>query len=262
MYFLSTIIEDTRWIVKSREIYSKNLEKKVDNLFFLRPNFVNAYNYDMNSLDWADQLRTNYQVSVGLRQRKWWWSIFLWAFDVAIVNSYLLYKSYSKMHGFQPKSYYTYREEIFKAWMDSDIYWAVRYSRKSKREMKLISQSPDLKRTRVSSGSISSLGEMTKRLTFSVNCTNLPAPPCSKYSECQLHQLTNKQTRKQVITCNNCNATLCINCYKSFHTAHDINMIKADIENDQESTIKTIIPSLSSFKLKNQYKLFQYFLLI
>ena len=185
------------------------------------------------------------------------------------------------MHGFQPKSHYTYREEIFKAWMDSDMYWAVRYSRKSKSDMKLISQSPDLKRTRVSSGPISSLSRMTRssytplsfqdgqkqscktlnqnkldkgsfdqRLTFSVNCTHLPAPPCSKHSECQLHWLANKQTQKQVMTCNDCNVTLCINCYKPFHTAHDINIIKADIENDQESSIKTIIPSLSSFKQK------------
>ena len=89
----------------------------------------------MNSVDQAGQLGTNYQVGMGLRQRKWWWSIFLWAFDVAIVNSYLLYKSYSEMRGFQPKLLYTYREEIFKAWMDSDMYWAVRYSRKSKIEV-------------------------------------------------------------------------------------------------------------------------------
>ena len=33
VYFLSTVIEDVRWIVKSREIYSKNLEKKVDKFF-------------------------------------------------------------------------------------------------------------------------------------------------------------------------------------------------------------------------------------
>ena len=34
VYFLSTVIEDVRWIVKSREIYSKNLEKKVDKFFY------------------------------------------------------------------------------------------------------------------------------------------------------------------------------------------------------------------------------------
>ena len=67
----------------------------------------------MNLVDRADNLRTNYSMGQGLRQRKWWWSIFLWAFDVAIINSYLLYKSYLEMHGFEPKSYYTYQEENF-----------------------------------------------------------------------------------------------------------------------------------------------------
>ena len=287
VYFLSSVIDDVKWIVKSREIYSKNLEKKVQK-YFLRPNFVNAYNYDMNSVDQADQLRTNYQVGMGLRQRKWWWSIFLWAFDVAIVNSYLLYKSYLEMHGFQPKSHYTYREEIFKAWMDPDLFWPTRYLRKSRRDMKLISKSSeesDKKRSRLNSGSISSLSRMTRssytplsfpdgpkqscktlnqtnldngsfghRLTFSVNCTHLPAPPRSKHSECQLHRLANKRTRKQVMTCNDCNVTLCVNCYKPFHTAHDINMIKADIENDQESSIRSNIPSPSSFHLKIHHK--------
>ena len=215
-------------------------------------------------------------------------AIFLWAFDVAIANSYLLYKSYLEMHGFQPKSHYTYREEIFKAWMDPDLYWPERYSRKSRRDMKLISKSSDesgWKMSRLNSGSISSLSRMTRssytplsfpdgpkqscktlnqtnvdngsfghRLTFSVNCTHLPAPPRSKHSECQLHRLANKRTRKQVMTCNDCNVTLCVNCYKPFHTAHDINMIKADIENDQESSTRSNIPSPSSFHLKIPHK--------
>ena len=82
---------------------------------------------------------------------------------MAIVNSYLLYKSYLKIHGFQPKSHYTYRGEIFKAWMNSDMYWAERYSRKLRRDyMKLISESPDVKRSRLNSGSISSLSRMTR----------------------------------------------------------------------------------------------------
>ena len=50
VYFLSTVIEDMMWIVKSQEIYSKFLEKKVEKKF-LGPNFVDTYNYNMNSLD-------------------------------------------------------------------------------------------------------------------------------------------------------------------------------------------------------------------
>ena len=81
-----------------KNIFSKCLDKKVS-LQFLRPNFVDDYNHDMNSVDRADHLRTNYCVGHGLRQRKLWWSIFLWGLDVAIVNSYLLYKSWYEIHG-------------------------------------------------------------------------------------------------------------------------------------------------------------------
>lgn len=288
VYFLSTVLEHVKWLKMSRKIYSRTMQTKVDK-FFLRPNFVDIYNYDMNSVDRADHLRTNYALGQGLRQRKWWWSIFLWAFDVAIVNSYLLYKTYLEMHGFEPKSHYTYREDIFKAWMDTDLYWPTRYQTKRKAGMKLIAESstaPGRKRSRVCTDSLSSLSRMTrssytplrfpdtgpkkscktlnqtnldngsfdKRLTISVECTHFSSVPRSRHSECQLHRLANKRTRKQVMTCNDCNVTLCINCYKPFHTAHDLNMIKADIENDRESTIKTVIPSPSSFKIEFQTK--------
>ena len=88
-----------------RQIYSKVMQTKFD--IFLRPNFVDIYNYDMDSVYKA--LRTNYVPGQGLLHRKWWQSIFLWAFDIAIVNSYLLYKSHLKMHGFEPKLHYTYQ---------------------------------------------------------------------------------------------------------------------------------------------------------
>ena len=71
VYFLSSTISEIKWNTVSKRIFSKNLDKKVL-LPFLRPNFVDDYNYDMNSVDRADQLRTNYNVGSGLRQRKWW----------------------------------------------------------------------------------------------------------------------------------------------------------------------------------------------
>ena len=52
-----------------KKVFSKVLKEKVTKNF-LRPNFVNCYNYDMNSVDRADQLRKNYELGVNLRQRK------------------------------------------------------------------------------------------------------------------------------------------------------------------------------------------------
>ena len=76
-------------------------EKKVKKQF-LRPNFVNIYNFDMNSVDRADHLMKNYCLGEGLRQRKWWFSIFLWGLDVAMVNLYLVYTSWIEMHKLTP----------------------------------------------------------------------------------------------------------------------------------------------------------------
>ena len=97
---------------------------------FLRPNFVDDYNYDKNLVDQADQLRTNYNVGSGLRQRKWWWSVFLWGLDVAIVNSYLLYNTWYEIYVLKPMSHYHFREKIALSWLDEAKYWPTRYPRR------------------------------------------------------------------------------------------------------------------------------------
>ena len=66
VYFLSTVVEDVKWLNMSRKIYSKTMQQKVDK-FYLRPNFVDINNYDMNSVDRTDHLRTNYSLGQGLR---------------------------------------------------------------------------------------------------------------------------------------------------------------------------------------------------
>ena len=151
VYFLSTVIPEVKWTKINKKIYSKNLNRKVV-LPFLRPNFVDEYNQDMNSVDRADQLRTNYSVGRGLRQRKWWWSVFLWGLDVAIVNAYLLYKSWYEMHGLKPMSHYFFREKIALAWLDEEQYWPRRYSRRPKSNNKPDSKS---KKVHVSSSASS-----------------------------------------------------------------------------------------------------------
>ncbi len=70
-----------------------------------------------------------------------------------------------KMYGFQPESHYAYMEKIFKTRMDSDLHWVTRYSRKPRRDVKLISKScdeSDQKRSRLNSGPILSLSMMTQ----------------------------------------------------------------------------------------------------
>ena len=220
VYFLSTVIPNISWHTCGKQVYSKMLKEKVTKKF-LRPNFVNVYNFDMNSVDRADHLRKNYCMGEGLRQRKWWFSIFLWGLDVAMVNAYLLYKSWMEMHGFTPKSHYQFREEVALAWMDSETYWPQRY--RQRRSTMVSSPSAVSQKSRNSSGSISSLSRLTRstaasirqlsqrncsaltqaaldsgkfgtRLIHREDCTHLPTPVNSKHSECQLHKWARKQT--------------------------------------------------------------------
>ncbi len=46
----------------------------------------------MNSTDIADQLWGNYRPDHWMRQRKWWWSFFIWVIGVALVNAYKIYE--------------------------------------------------------------------------------------------------------------------------------------------------------------------------
>ena len=117
-------------------------------------------------------MRTNYILGQGLRKTKWRWSIWLLTFYVPIVNFYLLNKPSLEMCGLKPKSHYTCQEEVFTAWMDSDMHLPTRCQIKRKDCMKLIAETP-------------------------VNL-HLPSVPCLQCTECQLHQIVNKLQHEQM----------------------------------------------------------------
>ena len=168
-----------------------------------------------------------------------------------------------------PIEHYRFRESIAQAWMDSDNYWKDRYPKR--RRLASVGL-PGKGKDQLTTGSISSLSRQTRstttstprkscrqlnqtaldngrfasRLLHSGDCTHLPTPVHSKYSECQLHKWANKRTRKQVMSCSDCDITLCVQCYKPFHTVLNLNCIKADIENDQEINLDTY--SVASYR--------------
>ena len=67
--------------------YSKGLRK---NVYVTMPNVVKNYNRYMGGVDQLDSAVAAYRISIG--GKKWYWSIFLNYIDMAVSNSYKIFK--------------------------------------------------------------------------------------------------------------------------------------------------------------------------
>ncbi|KAK3251406.1 hypothetical protein CYMTET_21062 [Cymbomonas tetramitiformis] len=102
VHFLTSIHSKVSMVDKVRQIWDAQENKKKE-LPFKRLNVIDDYNFNMNGVDIADQLREIYRFDgPWMRQRKWWWAVFLWACGVAVVNAYILYKTQCE-EGLVPK---------------------------------------------------------------------------------------------------------------------------------------------------------------
>lgn len=72
--------------------YSHN-DKKV--ISVPRPFVIGQYNSNMGGTDLLDEAISAYRI--GIRSKKWWWSIFTWLLDAAICNSWILYRKNSNI---------------------------------------------------------------------------------------------------------------------------------------------------------------------
>jgi hypothetical protein len=87
---------------------------------FLRINVNDDYNGHMkNDCDVQDQLRTVYRLDYWLNQRKWWWAIFLFAFQLLLTDAYVSYCRVMELAGVPKKlSHYEFLYEIAIPWID------------------------------------------------------------------------------------------------------------------------------------------------
>ena len=74
-----------------------------------QPNAIKLYNSSMGGTDRMDQNIATYRI--GIRSKKWWWSLFIWLFDVSIGNAHYLYKR-SSAYADEPLDLLGFQREI------------------------------------------------------------------------------------------------------------------------------------------------------
>jgi len=122
VHFISMIAESIKWISKHKKVWNKH-EAGLNAIEFLRVNVNDDYNNKMNSVDVADQLRNQYRMDHWLRNKKWWWSVFLWGLGALLTNAYITYRKVQEAAAIPVKdrlTHYDFLHSIASAWIDSN----------------------------------------------------------------------------------------------------------------------------------------------
>jgi hypothetical protein len=82
VHFLSTACTSLSLKKKSKRGFDRDAGINAA-LKFLRTDMPDDYNHMLNHVDQADQLRGSCHVDKWTRNRKWWWSIWMWGIDTA-----------------------------------------------------------------------------------------------------------------------------------------------------------------------------------
>ena len=239
VYLLSTSCPTVEWRRKTRKLYHKALNKKVEVPFY-RLNVIDDYNMHMNNVDVADQLRLQYRIHNWIRNRKWWWAMFFWSFETSITNYFILYKKIHLLHNREPISHYEFLRLITLSWLDPENYSAKKWKQiNEKKNIHNIST-----QTSLSSDSISNRSSARKKVEAEDNRGATRLTVCSVHPydgslkmrldrklphfpkrqdnincRCQLHGfLKMNRSRAKVMYCKDCNVNLCIDCWQTFHT--------------------------------------------
>lgn len=236
VHLLTTAFSDVIMVNKSRPVFNREAGE-VQPLPFQKLNVIDAYNYGMNNVDRADQLRGSYRPDHFTRQRKWWWSIFNWLLGIAMTNSYILYKRVLQAGGKRPLSHRRYIESVV-----AELCARVHERRKIRQGRIMPPDSSNSnwqtgKRKRSSTGSSGSAGKSgtTSQSSRAPKLTLNLLDSCGRLNRDLNHflvpiigsddvrkrcQYCKHLRRKQVTakaTCSNCKISLCLECWSPFH---------------------------------------------
>ena len=87
---MTTASGKVEWVEKKRKLWSEpaGVNKMMSHM---RLNIIDEYNQHMKHSDIAVQLWSAYCSHHWMRNRKWWWALFLWGLSVAQVNAFRIF---------------------------------------------------------------------------------------------------------------------------------------------------------------------------
>jgi hypothetical protein len=239
-YMISHSCERVTWTVIEKQVYSTALKATVP-YQFLRWNLSDDYNFEMNDNDIADQLRLVYRLMRFQRNNKWWWALFLWAYEVSMVNSYMAMKRYCELKGVKMRwTHHDWNEAIGYAHLDPVEDWPRRKSpgKFTTNDERGAMATSEVKKRNSRMDTVA-LSPTRGRLNFRLDHTSMvhvPVPSSITKPACQLHRWayqesqgsidqkkrTPQGSRAQVVLCEACNVHLCIPCWKLYHFERDL----------------------------------------
>lgn len=154
------------------------------------PQVVKAYNEAMGGVDKFDQLHERY--SVGRKSLKWWHRIFYYLVDLAIVNSFVMWKMQQPKHLQSKCDQLTYRLKLARQ-LISGFCSRKNSGRKNNCFQKMV---PNEVRLAGVGLHMPKFNQKTRR------CKSCSAKKVDKRSH---------------LTCNHCKVPLCAECYQKFH---------------------------------------------
>ena len=174
---------------------------------------------------------------------KWWWALWLWGFEVSLVNSYLLYKNFCDENGWERDyNHYDFIEAVSKAWIDPINYWPTRNCLHLKHTVPTRTVK---KRKQCVAINDKTICPSTRSLRCRRDATlqHFPTPVKKKKNptQCQLHMWAAKNVansmdtpkpkgaRQCVVCCAVCHVHLCVNCYEIFHRVDHLGNVLHEI---------------------------------
>ena len=241
VHFMDAQNKDVKWVQCTKQRYS-DVTKVVASVVFLRLSNANHYNWTMGSCDRADQLRMVYRPDHWMRQRKWWWSIFIWALGIAVTNAYELWRNIWERENppalrpgratpVRPKPKYTHRTfieaVIHGLYAESDL---LKSNLKAAQAKKKKNKPSARTSTSSSSSSSGSSRKRAKRLTdaFYESCPRDIAKhgahtfiPTEDDKRCQLCMKELDIKARADMHCDQCDLHLCVGHWNPWHKQGD-----------------------------------------